>query len=109
MRLLEKDVASENPEFKQLQKDYVLEISYVKNLLKCFSPKTIVSYVKDRGLITMRYLPLDKQKTMVYNIFNLELKTQKEKEELRKKVNKDKLVTEKQTKRSKQSKLSDLL
>tara|TARA_Y100000034_G_C6823243_1_gene370983 strand:- start:372 stop:836 length:465 start_codon:yes stop_codon:yes gene_type:complete len=104
-----KDVANEHPEFKQLQKDYTVEISYVKNLLKCFAAKTVISYIKDRGIITLRYLPLDKQKTVIYNLFNLELKHQKEEASMRKKSNDRKLVTKKQERPSQQSNLSGLL
>jgi len=104
-----KDVANEYPEFKQLQKDYIVEISYVKNLLKCFSAKTIISYIKDRGIITLRYLPLDKQKTVIYNLFNLELKYKKEEDAMRKKSSDKKLVTKKQDRPSQQSDLSGLL
>ena len=69
-----KGKADQNPDFKSLQKDFSLEVSYVKNLLKVFAKSTVLKYVKDRGIITFRYLPLDKQKTVIYNLFQEELK-----------------------------------
>jgi hypothetical protein len=73
-----KEKADSNPEFKQLQKDFRLEVTYIKNLLKIFSSITVLKYVKDRGLITLRYLTLDKQKTVIYNMFQEEIKKIKE-------------------------------
>jgi len=69
-----KDKADSNPDFKQLQKDFALEVTYVKNLLKIFSPITVLQYVKTRGIITFRYLTLDKQKTVIYNLFQEDVK-----------------------------------
>ena len=68
-----KAVVRDNPELKQLSEEYSLEISYVKNLLKIFSSDTLLEYVKERGIITFRYLPLDKQKTVIYNLFQKEV------------------------------------
>jgi len=73
-----KDKADSNPEFKQLQKDFRLEVTYIKNLLKIFSSVTVLKYVKSRGIITFRYLTLDKQKTVIYNMFQEEIKKIKE-------------------------------
>jgi len=68
-----KSFCLENPELKALSKDFCLEITYVKNLLKVFSSETVINYVKEKGIITFIYLPLDKQKTLLYNIFQNEL------------------------------------
>ncbi len=107
-----KDVADMNPTFKQLQKDYQIEISYIKNLLKCFSAETILSYIKDRGLITFRYLPLGKQQIMIYNIWQLECDLKKENQAQAKKaknVNKENLTTEVSTRKTLESDLTGLL
>ena len=76
-----KDKADKNPDFKELKKDFALEVSYVKNLLSIFSKTTVLKYVRDRGIITFRYLPLEKQKTALYNLFQEELKRRKKKKE----------------------------
>lgn len=68
-----KNIYSSNPELAELAKDFSIEISYVKKLLKIFSVETVISYVKDRGIITFVYLPLDKQKTVIYNLFQNEI------------------------------------
>lgn len=68
-----KAICKDYPELKQLSEEYSLEISYVKNLLKIFSATTVLEYVKDRGIITFRFLPLDKQKTVLYNLYQKEL------------------------------------
>jgi hypothetical protein len=68
-----KDVLLANPELKELAKDFSLEITYVKRLLKVFSVETVISYVKDKGIITLIYLPLEKQKSLLYNIFQNEI------------------------------------
>jgi hypothetical protein len=68
-----KSITKDYPELKQLSQDYALEISYVQNLLKIFSHSTVLEYVKDRGIITLRFLPLDKQKTVIYNLYQKEL------------------------------------
>jgi hypothetical protein len=64
-----------------LSEEYGLEISYVKNLLKVFSSKNVLSYVKDRGIVTFRFLPLDKQKTVIYNLYQSELSSSNEEQE----------------------------
>ena len=79
-----KSVVKENPGLKQLSEEYCLEISYVQNLLKVFSAQNILSYVKDRGIVTFRFLPLDKQKTVIYNLYQNEIELSKEKEEVKK-------------------------
>ena len=33
----------------------------------------MLEYVKDRGIITFRFLPIDKQKTVIYNLYQKEL------------------------------------
>jgi hypothetical protein len=76
-----KSVCKENPALKQLSEEYGLEISYVKNLLKVFSSKNVLSYVKDRGIVTFRFLPLDKQKTVIYNLYQSELSSSNEEQE----------------------------
>jgi len=68
-----KSICKDYPELKQLSEDYGLEISYVKNLLKVFNQSTVLEYVKERGIITLRFLPLDKQKTVIYNLYQKEL------------------------------------
>tara|TARA_R100000152_G_C6661691_1_gene100419 strand:+ start:91 stop:552 length:462 start_codon:yes stop_codon:yes gene_type:complete len=85
-----KDKADSNPEYKQLQKDFRLEVTYVKNLLKIFSSITVLKYVKDRGIITLRYLDLDKQKTVIYNMYQEEIKRIKnQKDKIKKKKSPD--------------------
>lgn len=81
-----KSITKDHPELKQLSQDYALEISYVKNLLKIFSDSTVLEYVKSRGIITFRFLPIDKQKTVIYNLYQSELDRLSESKE-RKEIN----------------------
>lgn len=102
------DKAESNSEFKQLQKDFRLEVTYVKNLLKIFTPVTVLKYVRDRGIITLRYLTLDKQKTVIYNLYQEELKMRKEKKSKPKKKNPEELELNFSKKTSKSTKVSGL-
>ena len=76
-----KSVYSKNPELKKIAEEYGLEISYVKNLLKIFSDETVLEYVKEKGIITFRFLPLDKQKAVIYNLFQKELNLKNDKKQ----------------------------
>ena len=104
-----KDKADNNPDFKQLQKDFSLEISYIKNLLKVFSPPVVVKYVKDRGLITFRYLPLDKQKALMYNLFQEQIKHIKSVKESSKKKKSPQKELEFKSRGERKTGLTDLL
>jgi hypothetical protein len=44
-----------------------------------FSAKTLAEYIKRRGIITIRFLPLEKQKAFVFNLYSEEVEWQKEK------------------------------
>ena len=101
--------AEKNPEFKQLQKDFALEVSYVKNLLKVFSAPVLVKYVKDRGIITFRYLTLDKQKAVMYNLFQDQIKHLKSVKEAAKKKKEPQKELEFKSRSDKKTGLSDLL
>jgi hypothetical protein len=79
-----KSICKDYPELKQLGEEYSLEISYVKNLLHIFDQSNVLEYVKERGIITFRFLPLDKQKTVVYNLFQRELERRSDKKEVKK-------------------------
>lgn len=79
------------PELKALAQSFMLELTYIQDLIKIFSLPVILKYVKDRGIITIRFLPLDKQKTLIYNLYSLQLKHEKETV-----VNKDKAPSEEQ-------------
>lgn len=72
-----KDIAKNHPQFAQLTKDYIVELTYIKDLLKCFSGPTIIGYIKKRNLITFRYLDLEKQKTVIYNLWREECEHKK--------------------------------
>lgn len=67
------------PELKKLAEQFKLELTYVKNLLKVFRPVVLIKYIKDRGIITIRYLTLDKQKAMVYNLYLEQVEYEKQK------------------------------
>lgn len=67
------------PELKKLAEQFRLELTYVKNLLKVFRPVVLIKYIKDRGIITIRYLTLDKQKAMVYNLYLEQVEYEKQK------------------------------
>ena len=105
-----KEKSSENSEYKKLQNDFKLEVSYVKNLCKIFSPQVVLEYVKDRGIITFRYLTVDKQKTVIYNLYQNELSHKKEMKKLAEKTKKSttKHLDFDGTK-TKQNKFTDLL
>lgn len=79
-----KDFAQQNPAFKQLAKDYMAEIGFVQDLLKTFSAATIIDYVQTKGIITFIYLPNEKRKTTLYQIWQQEVKRQKELAKLKK-------------------------
>lgn len=79
-----KSICKDFPELKQLSEEYSLEISYIKNLTKIFSPSVVLEYVKDRGIITFRFLPLDKQKTVIYNLYQKELEIKSSQKEQKK-------------------------
>ena len=81
---------SEDSEFfKQLQKDYRLEITYIKNLTKVFNPQVVLSYVKERKIITFRYLKLDKQQILIYNLYMKQIQFLKDRQEIQKKAEKE--------------------
>jgi hypothetical protein len=67
------------PDLQKLAETFKLEITYVKNLLHVFSAKTLAEYIKRRGIITIRFLPLEKQKAFVFNLYSEEVEWQKEK------------------------------
>ena len=71
------NVCKNDPWLLQLKTWYINELTYVKNLLKTFSAKVIISYIQERGIITFRYLDLDKQKTVIYNLWKKECEHQK--------------------------------
>jgi len=104
-----KEKAESNADFKQLQKDFSLEISYIKNLLKVFSAPVIVKYVKDRGIITFRYLTLDKQKTVMYNLFQEQIKHIKSVKESTKKKKEPQKELEFKSRGERKTGLTDLL
>lgn len=79
-----KSICKDYPELKQLSEEYSLEISYVKNLLHIFDQSNVLEYVKERGIITFRFLPLDKQKTVIYNLFQRELERRSDKKDRKK-------------------------
>ncbi len=103
-----KEKADSNSDFKQLQNDFRLEVTYIKNLLKVFSSVTVLQYVKDRGIITFRYLPLDKQKTVMYNLFQSEVKKIKEDNKAKSNRKTPQLNLNYSSRKSKKSKVSDL-
>lgn len=65
------------PDLKLLAQSFMLELTYIQNLIKIFSLSVIMKYVKERGIITIRFLPLDKQKTLIYNLYSLQLEYEK--------------------------------
>jgi hypothetical protein len=67
------------PDLQKLSDTFKLELTYVKNLLHVFSPKVLAEYIKKRGIITIRFLPLEKQKALVFNLYSEEVEWQKEK------------------------------
>jgi hypothetical protein len=68
------------PELQKLAETFKLELTYIKNLLHVFSPKVIAEYVKKRGIITIRFLPIEKQKSLIYNLYLEQVEWEKEKE-----------------------------
>ena len=81
------------PELKKLAEQFRLELTYVKNLMKVFRPVVLIKYIKERGIITIRYLTLDKQKAMIYNLYLHQVEYEKQKSENdSKKIDADTLV-----------------
>jgi hypothetical protein len=53
----------------------------------------LIKYIKERGIITIRYLTLDKQKAMIYNLYLHQVEYEKQKSENdSKKIDADTLV-----------------
>ena len=107
-----RDVAAQYPEFKELSTRYGVEIAYIKNLRKCFSPEAILKYIKEKGMTTFAFQKKNRQETLVYNIFRHELKVQKQKKEQAKAAKKIKdkpLTTEVQKKKTKSNPLTGIM
>ena len=91
--------AQTTPELKTLAEKFRLELSYVKNLLHVFSAPVLIKYIKDRGIITIRFLTSDKQKAMVFNLFNDQVEFEKTKQEKKKNTFDDSNITVEDTRR----------
>lgn len=105
------EVAKNDEFLLQLKTWYINELTYLKNLLKVFSARVIINYINKRGIITFRYLKLDQQKTVIYNLWNDECDYQKELKLQEKKVKKldTELVTSVQQKKTQKTSLSGVL
>ncbi len=105
------DIAKNDNFLLELKTRYINELTYVKNLLKVFSPKVIINYINARGITTFRYQVLNKQQIIIYNLFNDELKHQKAVKEQAGKVQKlsGDLVTTVEKKKTQKTKLSGVL
>lgn len=60
--------------YEQLVNEYVLELTQVKKLLKVFSPVVLVEYFKTQKYMTLRFLKLDEQKALIYDLFKEQIK-----------------------------------
>jgi hypothetical protein len=71
----------------------------VKNLLYVFSASVLIKYIKTRGIITIRFLTSDKQKAMVFNLFNEQVEFEKAKLEKKKNTFDDSNIVVEDTRR----------
>ena len=55
--------------FKELQTEYIAELTQVKKLLKVFSPDVLIKYFKSNKMWTLRYLKKEQSKELIYNLF----------------------------------------
>jgi len=109
-----KDSLAKHPEYKDLAKQYALEIVNINWLLYSFSPKVIISYIKERKLIYICYLDDSKKQRMIFNLWKSEISYRKEMKKLSKKVkksmnskNKD-VVTDVQKRKTQTTLMSEL-
>jgi hypothetical protein len=103
-----RDVLAINPQYRQLAKDYILELSYIKKLLMTFHPRVVIDYVKDRNVQTFAYLKLTDQQACIYNLWKLQVDRVKEQRKNKKKAPVPK-VTKVSHKKSPPNKMSGLL
>lgn len=67
-----------DPKNKALTKDYYLELTEVRNLLKVFSANVLIECFKELKLHTLRYLKKENKMEVIYNLYGRQLKIMKE-------------------------------
>lgn len=106
-----KDIAATNSKYLTLQKDYIVELQYVKKLLMVFSPQVVINTVKNKKQITLGYLKTKNRETFVYELFQKQIdlvKEIKEKQETLEEKSSN-LVTQVENKTTIKNKFSGIL
>ncbi len=60
--------------YEKLTEEYVLELTQIKKLLKVFSPIVLVNFFKTQKYMTLRFLKLDEQQRLIYDLFKEQVK-----------------------------------
>ena len=60
-------------QYDALVREYILELTQIKKLLKVFSPCVLVEYFRGKEYKTVRFLKLEEQKALVYDLFKAQL------------------------------------
>lgn len=72
------NIYQSDPKIKALTKDYYLELTEARNLLKVFSASVIIECFKELKLHTLRYLKKENKMEVIYNLYGRQLKAMKE-------------------------------